>query len=110
VGIREKEMMRLETGGSSWMPYTKGQRFRVEGKDGFNPGVCTVASVDRSLDYLPEIAEALPIDLLEELGVELVLTMNFLNRAVSMIFIALVCRDGTICDLHKQRLTFAEAA
>jgi hypothetical protein len=92
------------------MPYTKGQRFRVEGKDGFNPGVCTVASVDRVLDYGPKIAEALPMDVLEELGVELVLTMNFLNRGVNMIFIALVCRDGTIWDSHKQRLTFEEVA
>jgi hypothetical protein len=87
---------------------TKGQRFRVEGKGVFNPGVCTVASVDRLLDYPPEIAAALPIDMLEELGVELVLTMNFLNCGVNMIFIALVCRDGTICDLHKQWLTFEE--
>ena len=92
--------------------YTKGQRFRVRGEGGFNPVVCAVASADRPLDYPPDIAQALPIDevrsVLEELGVELVLVMSFLKRGVNMIFVALVCRDGTIRDLQKQRLTFEE--
>jgi hypothetical protein len=92
------------------MLYAKGQRFRVRGEGGFNPGVCTVASVDRPFDYPPEIAQALPIDevrsVLKELGVELILVMNFLKRGVNMIFVALVCRDGTIRDLQKQWLTF----
>lgn len=93
--------------------YTKGQRYRVDGEYAHNPVICTVEHVARR-DDLPEIAGAPPVEeiraILDEFGIEQVLTMSFQDRFDTLIFSALVCRDGTIRDLHKQKLTFEELA
>ena len=97
------------------MIYTPGQRFLVRGAGDHTATLYTVVAVEAP----GELAE-LPCSnqpwiqeeraLFEELDVEWVLTLNWSEGAVPLIFTVLVCRDGTVRDLTKQRVTLTQVA